>query len=141
MRSEAQMIRLKRSFLLTILILTLIRLALPHENKAVLCFSNDGQLSIRETQHSLCKSSHHDPELSEIEFHDHDHCTDVEIPSLSAKINTTRILDCLAYEPFLNFKIVLQSGTLFEKTPKLQSLVDHGRQKRLNIISKTVLIC
>lgn len=136
------MIRLKSYFLFSILFLTLFRLVLSHENMAVLCFSNDGHFSIREAQHSLCENSHPDSELSEIELHDHDHCSDVEIPSISAKINSIKILEHFIYEPGPKLSFVLRfRNAFFENIPKVESKVDHGRQKRLNIISKTVLIC
>lgn len=139
---EVLMNRFKSSFLLTILFLMLFRAVFPYGNSTVLCFSEDGHVVLREAHHSLCEKFHHDIRFSELKFHDHDHCSDIEIPSLSAKIDSVKISDHFVYEPTSYLSFILRfRNTFFENIPKVESKADHGRQKRLNIISKTVLLC
>jgi hypothetical protein len=92
-------------FLKVLILLTLFATITPHENTAVLCFSHDGDLSIRESDHSLCKDSHEEMSSISLEKDSHDHCNDVVIPSFTAKTQAFKFAEPLVVDSGLNLTL------------------------------------
>lgn len=133
------MSRIKNFHILFLLIVTAFLAFFPQERSAVLCFSGEGNFSIREKEHSLCSEEHSDFEISKEEIHDHHHCNDVNIPSVAAK---KRNLEVFAVIHKLVQVFYSSPATQIKsfKSKKIKKLLSEENYN-LAMLSKVVFIC
>jgi len=132
--------RQRKLHLLLVVFLAVFSTLIPQEKSAVLCFDNDGDPSVRETGHFICKDFHSDFEISDEEVHDHDHCNDVELPSFFGKIQKVKTFVSIVFEPFQSYyKNPIKM--VFFRIESFKPVFQRRHSYRAIILSKAVVIC
>lgn len=131
----------RKSYLFFIIILAVFSTLLPQEKTAVLCFTDEGDVSVRETGHFHCDDLHSDYEISDAEIHDHDHCHDVAVPSFHAERKRISTLQAFVFDETPVYGYKLSCNEVFFKPGKIKTTTHAGKPYKFKMLSKVVFNC